>query len=272
MQFSVLMAVYNKENPLRFERALQSNLEEQTVKPTQFVLVCDGALTETLDKIIEKYQTAYGDNFKVCRLTENVGLGRALNYGLAECAYDLVVRADSDDVSVANRFEIQTKFMEENPDVAASSGTIEEFIDDESQIFQRRVLPLTHTKLLKFAKQRSPLNHMATAFRKKDIVAVGSYQDLCYAEDYYLWARLLAAGKKLGNVEDCLVRACVGNGMMERRNDKRHFEGRRFVHKYMKEQGLMSACAYRSSVAKMWLWQALPRRFTTWIYRKVLRK
>ena len=46
MNFSLLMSVYNKENPNFFDSALESNLINQTLKPNEFVLVCDGPLND----------------------------------------------------------------------------------------------------------------------------------------------------------------------------------------------------------------------------------
>lgn len=43
MKFSVLMSIYKKEEPKYFNRAMQSILDEQTVKPDEMiVLVQDG--------------------------------------------------------------------------------------------------------------------------------------------------------------------------------------------------------------------------------------
>ncbi len=43
----------------------------------------------------------------------------------------------------------------------------------------------------------------------------GGYQDL--QEDYYLWIKLVALGKKVANLPEVLVYARVGNGMVGRR-------------------------------------------------------
>ena len=45
MKYSVLMPVYRKENPFYFYRAALSMMK-QSVSPDEFVLVCDGPLTE----------------------------------------------------------------------------------------------------------------------------------------------------------------------------------------------------------------------------------
>ena len=52
-KYSVLMSVYYKENPDFLNASIESMLN-QTVKPGEFVFVCDGPLTEDLDEVIEK--------------------------------------------------------------------------------------------------------------------------------------------------------------------------------------------------------------------------
>ena len=54
MSYSVLMTVYKKEDPLFFDQAIQSILK-QTVVSDDFVLVCDGELTNALNNVIKKH-------------------------------------------------------------------------------------------------------------------------------------------------------------------------------------------------------------------------
>lgn len=53
--YSVLMSVYHKEKPEYLKQAMESMLA-QTVLPDDFVLVCDGPLTEALDVVIAAKQ------------------------------------------------------------------------------------------------------------------------------------------------------------------------------------------------------------------------
>ena len=272
MEFSVLMAVYQKEEPQCLQRALQSNITDQTLKPNQLVLVCDGPLNEKLDEVIEQYESTYPDIMKVCRLEKNGGLGQALKYGLEKCDYELVARSDSDDICVPNRFELQVAYMQEHPEISASSGTIDEFNEDYTRPNRIKHMPLTHEELCKYAKVRNPLNHMATIFRKSDILQVGSYEHLQYLEDYYLWVKLLASGKKIGNIEDLLVHAYIGNGMVERRGDKRHIQSWKKLGKYMVSNNLQTWFGYIMSIARITLWCYVPKTIRTLLYEKILRK
>jgi len=50
--YSVLMSVYYKESPVFFAEAIQS-MVEQTVRTDDFVIVCDGPLSQALDEVLE---------------------------------------------------------------------------------------------------------------------------------------------------------------------------------------------------------------------------
>jgi glycosyltransferase involved in cell wall biosynthesis len=77
MNYSVLMAVYYREKPENLSVAMQS-VWNQTVVTDDFVLVCDGPLSDALDSVIEKMRTSHAE-LTVIRLNQNGGLGKALN-------------------------------------------------------------------------------------------------------------------------------------------------------------------------------------------------
>ena len=81
--FSVLMAVYKKEQPLFFKEALRS-VFEQSLIPNEVVLVKDGPLTEELEQIIVDFSSK-NEQLKVITLEKNQGLGEALRIGLNAC-------------------------------------------------------------------------------------------------------------------------------------------------------------------------------------------
>lgn len=53
--FSVLLSIYYKESPTNFTQALKSILE-QTLQPTEIILIKDGTLTSELEEVIVKFQ------------------------------------------------------------------------------------------------------------------------------------------------------------------------------------------------------------------------
>ena len=55
-EFSVLMSVYDKENPEWFRSAIES-IFKQTLLPNEIVLIRDGQLTEELNSVIDEFQS-----------------------------------------------------------------------------------------------------------------------------------------------------------------------------------------------------------------------
>ncbi|MGY5674099.1 glycosyltransferase [Vibrio cincinnatiensis] len=158
MDFSVLLSVYKAETSLFLQQAIESIYHQQTLKPSQIVIVKDGPLPEPLEEVLEHYKSNLQDVLTVISLSKNVGLGAALNEGLVHCNYDLIARMDTDDVALPDRFEKQVAFMQENPNVIACSGVIEEWDSAFTEQLGSRKLPLEHNDIVKFAKSRSPLN------------------------------------------------------------------------------------------------------------------
>ena len=114
--FSVLFSLYHKETPSNLRSSLDS-IFAQTLKPNEVVLMEDGPLTDNLYQVVEEYLVLYPSIFKVVKLPQNVGLGRALNEGLKYCSYELVARMDTDDIAKPNRFEKQVTLFKAHPDI-----------------------------------------------------------------------------------------------------------------------------------------------------------
>lgn len=215
-QFSVLSSIYHKENPQYFEECMQSIWVNQSIKPSEMILVKDGVLTSELDKIIDKWQKELGNVLKVIALPKNVGLGNALNEGLKNCSYDWVFRMDTDDICIENRFEKQLKYIKQHPDLVLLGGQIEEFNTTVESIIAKRLVPTEKNKIIEFAQKRSPFNHPTIAYRIGIIEKLGGYQHHLLMEDYNLWIRVLAHQYEVANLPDTLLYMRT-NGMHGRR-------------------------------------------------------
>lgn len=200
-QFSVLLSVYAKERPDYLAESLES-VYNQTLPPTEVVLVEDGELTEDLNNAID-HALALHSNLKIVKIPVNHGLAYALNEGLKHCSYELVARMDSDDICKPQRFEKQVSFFEANPDIDICSSNIDEFKDSTDNIIARRVLPEHHDEIYRYGKRRCPVNHPAVMYRKSKVLAVGGYQN--YPEDVFLWFKMMVSGCRFYNFQESLL-------------------------------------------------------------------
>ena len=216
MNFSVLIPVYYKENPSYLEMALKS-IETQTLRANEIILVKDGPLTSELNTIISRHQNDTSLPYKIISLYENKGLGKALNEGLKYCSNEWVARMDSDDIALPNRFEKQFTYLKEHPEIDVLSSWICEFYEDERDCAKQRKVPENYRDIISFSKYRNPMNHMSTVFRKEAVLDVDGYKSMNGFEDYFLWMRMLQAGKVFGNVPEVLLKARTGIEMIKRR-------------------------------------------------------
>lgn len=211
--FSVLISVYIQERADLLDRALRSILVDQTVKPTEVVLVEDGPLTPELYTVIEEYRQRFPVLVSV-KLTQNEGLGKALNAGLKACRNEWIARMDSDDISLPGRFEQQLQYIVTHPDIDVLGCAIDEFTSDENMINATRLCPERVNSYIKF---RSPVNHPTAFFRKSSVLKAGGYQHCLFMEDYHLWIRMYALGMKITSLQASLYRARMDMGTIRRR-------------------------------------------------------
>lgn len=271
-RYSVLMSVYCNEKAVYLEKAVLSMLN-QTVRPSDFVLVCDGPLTKELDEVIHKLEEQFGTILQIMRLPENKGLGIALQEGLKKCKYELVARMDSDDIAEKDRMETQLKVFELNPDVSVVGGQILEFNGDEKHITGCRYVPLNSDEIKKRAIKRNPMNHMTVTFKKSHVQNVGSYIDFDKFEDYYLWVRMLSKGYKFMNVDTVCVRARIDENMYKRRAGIMYFKQTVKLQKELLNRGFINKIYFLNNVIIRFVGTViLPNRARMFLYNFLLRK
>lgn len=272
MNFSVLLSLYHKENPLALEQCFQSIWIEQTIQPTEIVLVLDGPIGDELTQCVEKWQQIIVQPLKVIPLSQNIGLGKALNKGLEHCSNEWVFRMDTDDICRPDRFEKQIQFIQSNPNVALFGGQILEFdqTPDDSAVIKS--VPTTYDDIKKFAQKRCPFNHMTVAYKKSVITELGGYQHHLFMEDYNLWLRVIGAGYTVANLPDVILYARVGNGMHARRKGYEYIKSEKQLLKLKKELKLQSPIHANILFLLRSSFRLLPSSLLGKIYNTFLRK
>jgi glycosyltransferase involved in cell wall biosynthesis len=238
MKLSVLMSVYNKESPANLRQCLDS-LVIQTLPADEVVIVEDGPLSEALKATIGVYRKILP--IVSLPLPAHIGLGAALRAGVYMCRGEFVARMDSDDVCVADRFFKQVDFLESNRNVDVVGGVIAEFEEDCTAPRSIRLLPAAGQALRRFARYRSPMNHVTVIFRKSSVVAAGNYETCQGFEDYHLWARMLTLGYRLHNMNDIFVYVRCGTGMLARRGGLAYLREEIEFQSFLRKIGLLNA-------------------------------
>lgn len=269
MPFSVLMSLYAKERPEYLRQSLDS-VFNQTLQPDEVVLVLDGPITEDLQSVVEDF-TFQHSILKIIPLSENGGLGKALNEGLKHCSYDIVARMDTDDVCKRNRFETQIKFMMDHPEIDLCSSWIEEFQESPKKVNSIKTLPETYEEISSYIKKRNPINHPSSCFRKKAVIEAGGYQHFPLFEDYYLWARMFMLGSKFSNIQTPLLSFRTSKDMFKRRGGLKYAITNMKFQLELYKLGITSLPQSLISGAVRSLVYLMPNSLRSLIYQKILR-
>lgn len=195
---SVIMGIYNCASTL--PQSLDSIIR-QTYADWEMILCEDGSNDATFQ--VAKQWALRDQRIRIIVNHSNLGLARSLDRCIAEAKGELLARQDGDDVSETNRLEKLVAAMDSYPEIAVVSSWMSTF--DENGVWgQVRTRPFPGRDDF---LPNSPICHAAALMRKEAIVAVGGYGSepwLLRSQDYYLWARLYAAGYKAMNLEETL--------------------------------------------------------------------
>nr|WP_223875395.1 glycosyltransferase [Nanchangia anserum] len=203
-----MLPVYAGDRAPFLAQALESVTTAQTRTPDQVVIIVDGPVGADIEAVL-----AARDDIDVVRLSDNRGLTDALNEGLRHCRYDIVARQDADDISAPDRFAVQIPLAASGIDLVGSD--IVEF--DAAGEGPVRSLPVAEADIVRALPLRDPFAHPAVVYSRAAVAAVGGYDGPAGMEDYWLFARMVAAGCSCVNVPRPLVSYRVDAGAYARR-------------------------------------------------------
>ncbi|MGR0220183.1 glycosyltransferase [Agromyces sp. ZXT2-6] len=266
--FSLLMAVYRGDHPVHFAKAFASSVEAQTRRPAQVVLVQDGPVSPGLEGAIETAIAQSPVPVLHHRITDNVGLARALDEGLSRCDHDIVARMDADDISLPERFAAQVPLIEGGLDLVGT-GMLE-FLDDDGSIVGRRVPRTAQGEIERFARFHDPFSHPTVVYRRSAVERAGGYQPLGLMEDYWLFARMIHAGARVGNVAEPLVMYRVGAGAYARRGGRAQWSSEMRLQRALRRIGFTSRFEYLRNVVVRGTYRFVPEPVRRRAYRKLI--
>lgn len=271
--FTVCTSVYKNDKPEFVRLALDSMLVQQSVKPSEILLVQDGPVPEDLSSLLSEYESIYCDIMHIIRLEKNGGLGNALKICVENAKYDIVARMDSDDICLPNRFEKQLSYMDAHPECDIVGGQITEFIDTPDNIVGKREVPCDNESIYHYMRSRCALNHPTVMFKKKAVLDAGNYQDWFWNEDYYMWIRMMEQGCVFANLPDVLVNMRSGLDQYGRRGGKKYFDSEIGIKKLMLEKGMITRKEYIVNYVQRFIIQLmLPNSVRGWVLRTFARK
>jgi len=273
-QFSVLMPVHYKDDPKHLKESLLSIYDNQTLKPSEIVIIADGPLPLLLERIILDFKSKIKDkiSFNYYVLPENKGLAFALNEGLRLCRNEWVARMDADDISRYHRFEKQWRFIVNNPQIDIIGGYILEFDEKMKKKIGIRKVPVCNEDIITFAKYRSPFNHMTVMYKRNKILSIGGYPvDLKKMQDYALWCKAIVSGLKMANLPTVLVDVRAGRSFIRRRKGITYLKYELLLQRHLRKIGFWSRKDFLMYGIPRVLLRLLPEGALETLYFKFLR-
>ena len=269
MKISVLMSVYLNDDLDKFKLSLESILN-QTLEASEIIIVFDGPVKPEITNYIYD-KTNKGYNIICVKLMLNSGLGIALNIGLNHCSNEFVARMDSDDIAIESRLYIQSEYLQQNKDIVLVGSYMYEFDEIPNTTSKIRKLPLHHKEIEKFSKLRNPFNHPTVMFRKSVILDLGSYKNMLFFEDYFLWLKILKNGFKTKNINEPLLYFRNKNFIKRRRGLTYLYNELIFYKNVFNEKLLPLHFIILSLFIKLPL-RIFPYSITKFFYQNILRK
>lgn len=184
------MPVYNtKEEYLR--EAIQSILN-QTFSDFEVIVVDDASTVDVRD-IVNSY---LDERIHYYRLAKNEGAAGARNYAIAKSVGEYIAFMDSDDVSYANRFEIQKNYLEAHPDIGCLGSRMDIIGDDKDNISFVEIF--SHDEIESFLLFENCAFCQSTVMLRKEILDkhnIRYKKQYVPSEDYALWLDLIGQTK-----------------------------------------------------------------------------
>jgi len=195
------------------------SLRAQTVRRVGVLAIDDGSKDGTLD-ILDEWAA---EDSRVRIEAGGRGLVGALQTATELARAPLIARMDADDIANARRFEEQAAWLAAHPDVAACGTGVELFprsaIGSGYRRYEAWINSLeTPDDVNRDLLVECPVAHPALMVRSSALKSVGGYRDMGWPEDYDLVLRIHAAGMRIGNVPETLLRWRVTPGRLSLRS------------------------------------------------------
>lgn len=187
---SFIIPAYNAERYL--EEAIASCLS-QTVLPKQIIVVDDGSKDSTR-AIILKFASQSPQIVIPVLCDANEGRALACNKGIDKLESKYCLFLDADDVALPERVERQVAFMEEHPEVYASSSFVN-YINKDGRVVAKGVLPVVSLDNYRGSMER---NEVIGLYSPASIVRTSVFAEEGFrfrsefrqSQDMDLWTRI----------------------------------------------------------------------------------
>jgi glycosyltransferase involved in cell wall biosynthesis len=197
---TVLLPVHNAASYLA---ASIESILNQTFRDFELIIINDGS-TDNSANIISSFSDP---RMVLVNNGKNLGLIASLNKGITLAKGKYIARMDADDISLPERFQKQVAKMESDPGIAALASFVD-FINEDGEItgvWNTDREAVSEKEIRSLMQKTNCIAHpsvmMHTATAKKFLYR----QKQKGAEDWDLWMRILADGKRIEKLPEVLL-------------------------------------------------------------------
>ena len=202
---SVVLVMRNSAATLS---ACLDSLRDQTLEDYEVIIVDDGSNDASVD--LARRAARRDSRLRLVSLPR-VGLVEGLNLGQRLARGRFVARMDADDCMHIERLRLQRQFLLGRGDISLVASRVHTFPAANVGAGMAHYLRWQNTCLSPddiaadiFVE--SPFTHASVMFRRDDVLRLGGYRDGPYPEDYELWLRMHAAGRRFAKLGQTLHR------------------------------------------------------------------
>ena len=223
-KISAVMALYN--TPYNYLKATVESILTQKFDDFEFIVI-DDASTIDYEDFFKKFDD---ERIKHLKLEKNSGPGAARNAGIRMAKGEYVAIVDSDDIYMPQRFELQAKFLDENPDISLIGGSFR-FSN------KKKISPVIigDKEIKTHILFNSPFANPLMMFRRDVFVEKNLFypENINFGEDYELWISSILAGVKMANLKDFLMIYTRRSGQLSKAGKEKQISILKKIYKKM---------------------------------------
>lgn len=228
---TILISIYNGAKTL--DRCFES-IKKQTFQDFEIVCINDGS-TDATKNLLGKWQSAFGERFKIIENNPGLGLTKSLNKGLELAQGAYTARIDADDWWQREKLEKQIAFLTANPEYGLIGCNYINITQDKELSV---TLKTTDTEIRKSIIKRNPFAHSCVIFDTTLIKSAGKYDGgVRYGQDYDLWLRVFP-NTKLYNLPEFLCYRSIDQGISLEKQRAQMWQCMKTQVKYIKRYSL----------------------------------
>lgn len=211
---SVIMSTYKED-----ERLLRESIESilnQTYRDFEYIIILDYPDNVVHKSVIEEYALK-DDRIHFYVNEKNMGLTDSLNRGLSLCHGEYIARMDADDISLPDRLERQTEYLEKNH-YDLIGGITEMINENGSLLYSIKSVPTDPKKINKALRYSQCIAHPTWLGRKEVFEKNAGYRHMPLCEDYDFTLRAVLNGFVISNLNEPVLKYRMTSNSISRSN------------------------------------------------------